>query len=61
MALDIKKELFKPTMRRLQKICAISISTEIIGGVILSTVGYLALGDRFTPSLLFLRRNIPDH
>ena len=33
----------------------------MIGGIILSSVGYLSLGNRFTPSLLFLRKALPNH
>jgi len=37
------------------------MSIEVIAGIILSSVGYLSLGDKFTPTLLFLRKGIPGH
>lgn len=61
MALDLKKELFNPTIRRLKKACRISISIEAIGGILLGITGYLCLGDKFTPSLLFIRKPINAH
>ena len=61
IALDIKKELFHPTFRRLRKVARISMGVEILCGIMLSSVGYLSLGDDFTPSLLFLRKAIPNH
>lgn len=57
-ALDIKRELFHPTFKRVTKLVRISLSLEIIWGLLLATAGYFSLGDCYTPELLLLRKPI---
>lgn len=57
-ALDLKKELLHPTLKRIKKVVRYSISIEIIGGILLGIAGYFSLGDNFTPSLILLRKPI---
>ena len=60
MCLDMKKELFHPTFRRLKKVTAISIFSQCLSALVIAVAGYVSLGDKFVPSLLFLKRAIPN-
>ena len=60
MCLDMKKELFHPTLRRLKKVTAISIFSQAFCALIIAVAGYLSLGDNYVPPLLFLKKSIPE-
>ncbi len=61
LAMDIKKELFHPTYRRIRKVARLSLFYETLGGLLLGITGYLSLGDKFIPHLLLLRKPIQGH
>ena len=57
-ALDIKRELFHPTFRRIRKVVRYSLTIETAGGLLIAAAGYFSLGETYTPPLLLLRKPI---
>ncbi len=54
--LDLKKELFYPTYRRLRRLTRYTLLICFLGTTLIACLGYYSLGDHFTPSLIFLRK-----
>ena len=54
--LDIKKDLFNPSLRRLKKMAKIGISIEILIFGSIGLISYFCLGDKFTPELILLTK-----
>lgn len=56
--LSIRNELMMPTPRRLKKISIITAGFDIVLYCVFGGIGYYVFGDKFTPTLLILRKPI---
>ena len=59
-ALDLRKQLLHPTVKRLNKLCFTSIFIELVIFMTFCSCYYLAMGDKFTPELALLRKPFPN-
>ena len=56
--LTIRNQVLNPTMRRLRKITRINITCNLILYISFAIVGYIVWGEKYTPSLIILRKSI---
>ena len=56
--ISIRNQLMQPSMRRLRKISRINTSCNLILYISFAVVGYLVWGEKYTPSLMILRKSI---
>lgn len=59
--MSLRKELLVPSMKRLKKVARISIGFELFVFILLGAVCYLVFGDRYTPSLIILRKPLETY
>lgn len=57
---SLKSEMIYPTLKRMKKVTSITMGSETLLFAIVGILGYVSLGDDYTPEMFYARQPYPD-